>query len=108
MLCEVVAPCGGVDNKVPRLHATKPEPLDCHTLYVHLNIGYSILHNMIKKLDGKTFNLASLTQHNVMFYKLRRTKKSKPLWLALLSSQLTKCSDILMLVQILADRTITK
>ena len=25
---EVVAPCGGVDNNVPKLHATQSEPLD--------------------------------------------------------------------------------
>ena len=28
MLPQVVAPCSGVDNKVPQLYATQSEPLD--------------------------------------------------------------------------------
>ena len=27
LLCGVVAPCGGIDNKVPQLHPTKPQAI---------------------------------------------------------------------------------
>ena len=56
MLRGLVAPCGGVDNKVPQLHATKSVPLD-YLSAINSTITNPNLQSIKEKSSGRFKNI---------------------------------------------------